>query len=221
MQIPPKNKNDKRKILFIGAHPDDIELGCGGTIIQDTENGHDIYIIIASKGERGLGTDLKECLEKKDEISMRVFVESNIKPENIFFLNIPDTKFTHHREKIFQAIETICADKQIDTIYTHTDKEYHQDHIVIHNESPRAARNTPNLFGYETNAHTYPAFCPVYFRNISDYLDKKINLVSAHRSQKNKRYCKPENIVALAKFRGNQSRIFQYAESFEIIRLTY
>ena len=40
-------------ILAIGAHPDDIEFGCGGTLLKYSEKGHKVYILVMSKGGKG------------------------------------------------------------------------------------------------------------------------------------------------------------------------
>jgi len=40
-------------ILAIGAHPDDIEFGCGGTLIKYTRQGHKVYLLVATHGDQG------------------------------------------------------------------------------------------------------------------------------------------------------------------------
>lgn len=209
------NSASQEKVLFIGAHPDDIELGCGGSLLKYIEKGDDVYVVLLSKGEKGVGGKT----EKRADVTVRIFTENGIQRKNISVLNIPDTKFAHHREKIFKSVEDICIKYGITKAYTHTNKEYHQDHIVVHEESLRAARNVPSILAYESNAHTYPTFSPVYFQDISAYIDRKLKLIQSHQSQKEKKYCSSENILANAKFRGYQSRTSKYAEAFEIIRL--
>lgn len=209
------NNSNKEKVLFVGSHPDDIELGCGGTLLKHIDKGDDIFIILLSKGERGLvGSS-----EKRAEVSKRIFTENGIQKSHIFLENIPDTKFPDHREKIFKLIEKICINQSITKVYTHTDKEYHQDHMTVYEETLRAARNVQSMLTYESNAHTYPAFSPIYFQDITEYMDRKLRMIQSHLSQKDKKYCKTETILVHAKFRGHQSRISTYAEAFEVIRL--
>ena len=68
-----------RNVLFIGAHPDDVELGCGGTIIRHIEKGDNVFILILSKGENGLnGRRLNRANE-----SIKGLCSAGIKKTNI------------------------------------------------------------------------------------------------------------------------------------------
>lgn len=209
------NSSQSEKILFIGAHPDDIELGCSGSLLNHIRRNDDVYVVVFSKGEKGLN----EKTEDRSSISKQVYLKCGVLEKNIFMLNIPDTKFLDNRGKIFKIIEKICIDLDINKVFTHTNKEYHQDHIVIHEETLRAARNVQNILTYESNAHTYPTFSPTYFIDITDYIETKISIINKHISQKDKKYCEAENIRSLAKLRGYQSRTFKFSEAFEIIRI--
>ena len=144
-----------------------------------------------------------------------------MKKKNIFLLNIPDTKFIEHREKIFKFMEKVCFDFGITKVFTHTNKEYHQDHITVHEESLRAARNVQNILTYESNAHTFPTFSPNYFIDIGGYIESKVLVIKRHISQNRKKYCEMDNIRSLAKLRGYQSRVSDYCEGFEIIRMVH
>ncbi len=206
-----------QNILFVGAHPDDVELGCGGTLIKSlTNKSNNIYIAILSKGENGMAKQVK--INRVNE-SINGLTSIGVKKENIFTYDISDTKFNDNRTKIFNLLEKLILQNKITTIFTHTNKEYHQDHMVIYEETLRAARNVGNILLYETNAHTYPSYAPTYFIDISEHIDKKIHLLKYHISQKPKQYFSDENVKSLAKFRGNQSRHFRYAEGFESIRI--
>ena len=203
-----------RNVLFIGAHPDDVELGCGGTIIRHIEKGDNVFILILSKGENGLnGRRLNRVNE-----SIKGLCSAGIKKTNIKILNVPDTNFPKERKKIFSAIEKLCTLKKIDRVYTHTRKEYHQDHIVTNEETLRAARNVLDILTYESNAHTYADFSPNFFVDITDVIDKKLSLLSFFRSQFDKDYLEAQNVKSLAKMRGYQGKN-KYSEGFEIIRM--
>jgi LmbE family N-acetylglucosaminyl deacetylase len=201
-------------ILFIGAHPDDIELGCGGTLIKHLNNKYNVFALIVSDGERGLnGNRYKRITETKNAL-----VDIGFKESNIIFLHIPDTLFIENRKVILSSIEQICEEHNVERVYTHTNKEYHQDHIVVFEETLRGARKVPDILTYETNAHTFSTFSPNYFVDISDVFDKKVLLLNHHHSQAKKEYFKPDVIESLAKFRGSQAKKC-YAEGFEIIRM--
>ncbi len=201
-------------ILFIGAHPDDIELGSGGTVIKHLKKGDNVFILILSKGEKGQNG--KKVNRAKESINALCSI--GVKESNIKILNILDTDFPKERKKIFIAIENLCRLKKINRVYTHTKKEHHQDHIVTNEETLRAARNVLDILTYESNAHTYTDFSPNFFVDIADVIDKKLSLLSFFKSQLNKDYLEVQNVKSLAKMRGYQSKN-KYAEGFEIIRM--
>jgi LmbE family N-acetylglucosaminyl deacetylase len=200
-------------VLFIGAHPDDIELGCGGTLIKHIKNKDNVFAIIASDGEKGNGGNKYNRLSE----TKKAMSEAGLKESNIFFLHIPDTMFAEYRKRIFNEIERICEEKDIQMVYTHTNKEYHQDHIVVFEETLRGARRVPSIVSYESNAHTLSSFTPNFFVDISDLLNKKSILLNCHISQIGKEYFK-NGFESVARFRGSQAKI-KYAEAFEIVRL--
>ena len=209
------NLRIQRRVLFIGAHPDDVELGCGGTIIRHIEKGDNVFILILSKGENGQnGRRINRINE-----SIKGLCSVGVKKSNIKILNFSDTNFSKEKDAIFQEIENLCKLKKIDRVYTHTNKESHQDHVTIHEETLRAARNISDILVYESNAYTSPYFSPNFFIIISKIINQKINLIKNHCSQSGKEYIKIKNIKALAKVRGHQSRMGEYAEGFEVIRI--
>ena len=201
-------------VLFIGAHPDDIELGCGGTLIKHIKSKDNIFIIIASDGEKGfVGTRNSRIDEARKALS-----DIGVKKSNIAFLHVPDTMFIENRKIILSEIERVCNEHNIQKVYTHTNKEYHQDHIVVFEETLRGARKVPNILAYESNAHTLPIFSPNYFIDISDVFNKKILLLDHYHTQSKKQYFDINFITSAARFRGSQAKKF-YAEGFEIIRM--
>ncbi len=201
-------------ILFIGAHPDDVELGCGGTIVKHLEKKDEVYVLVLSKGENGN----KRHHDRINETT-KALCSVGVKKENINVLDIPDTRFDENRKRIFYEIEKAVLKNNILRVYTHTNREYHQDHITVYEETLRAARNVRDLLTYESNAHTFSHFSPNLFIDISKIIAKKIELIKKHYSQRGKKYMEAKNIKSLAKVRGYQSRVGDYAEGFEIVRM--
>lgn len=201
-------------VLFIGAHPDDVELGCGGTIINHLNRKDEVFILILSGGENGQNG---KKVNRINESIKALHSVGGVKKSNIFCLNIPDTNFPKKRREIFKKIENLCKIKKIDRVYTHTNKEYHQDHIVVHEETLRAARGVKDILMYESNAHTYSSFSPNFFVKVED-IDKKLTLLSFFKSQLDKDYLEVQNIKSLAKMRGYQGKN-TYSEGFEVFRI--
>jgi LmbE family N-acetylglucosaminyl deacetylase/CheY-like chemotaxis protein len=203
-------------VLFIGAHPDDIELGCGGTLIKHAQNGDNVYALIFTNGEKG--TDSKNGLDRKKE-SIQALTFAGVPQYNVHFLQYPDTELWKERQKVMNVIANFCEEFQIHLVYTHSNKAYHQDHITIFEETIRGAKKVRGIMAYETHGGMNPSFSPTLFVDISDVIVKKITMLNFHQSQISKNYLKVESVVALAQFRSAQSDEFHYAEGFEIIKM--
>jgi LmbE family N-acetylglucosaminyl deacetylase/CheY-like chemotaxis protein len=204
-------------ILFIGAHPDDIELGCGGTLIKHVQNGDNAYALIFTNGEKGMA-ELNEKIDRQQE-STQALTLAGVPLSNIYFLQYPDTELWQHRQEVMNAISKFCETFQIQLIYTHSNKAHHQDHVTIFDETMRGAKKTWGIMAYESHGATNPAFSPTLFVDITDVIAKKIAMLNFHQSQISKNSLKIESVVALAQFRSSQSEEFHYAEAFEIIKM--
>jgi LmbE family N-acetylglucosaminyl deacetylase len=196
------------KILAIGAHPDDIELGAGGTIARHVKNGDEVIFLILTYGEKTGSRDIrkKEALMSAKKLNVK-FVE---------FAGFPDTEIPNSIETI-NAIEQVIEKYKPQRVYTHCVKDIHQDHRAAAYASISAARKIPQVFSFESPL-VHPNFTPQYFIDITDTIDLKIKALKCFKSQKVKEYLKAEAIEGLAKFRGFQAGI-RYAEAFEVIRV--
>jgi LmbE family N-acetylglucosaminyl deacetylase len=204
-------------MLFIGAHPDDVELGCGGTLIKHVQDGANVYVLVFTNGEEGL--DGKTGIDRQQE-SINALTFAGVPLSNIHFLQFPDTELWRERQKVMTAITDFCEKYQISLVYTHSNKANHQDHVTIFEETVRGARKVNGILAYETHGGTNPSFSPTLFMDIDDVIDKKITMLNFHQSQISKKYFQVESVVALAQFRSSQSDEFHYAEGFEIIRMS-
>lgn len=206
-------------ILFIGAHPDDIEIGCGGTMIKHIKNGDNTFALIVTDGEQGL-KEFKKTHVRLDE-TIIALESSGIKNSNLIFLHLSDTSLWNERHSLLDSLEKTFEKYSIDRVYTHTDKSYHQDHITVNEETIRSLRNDGkiDILAYETNGSTKPSFIPSYFVDIGDVLQRKIDALNHHKSQSNKFTNNRDLIITLAKFRAHQAKLISYAEGFEVVKM--
>lgn len=219
----PKNVNKQSKranVLFLGAHPDDIELGCGGTLIKHVQRIDNVYALIFTNGERGIPENaLKDGVDRQQE-SLQALKLAGVPYSNVYFLQYPDTELWQHRQEVMTTIAKFCETFQIQLIYTHSNKAQHQDHVTVFDETMRGAKKVWGIMAYESLGATNPSFSPNMFVDITDVIAKKIAMLNCHKSQICKSYLKVEAVVALAQFRSSQSEEFHYAEAFEIIKMT-
>ncbi|RLI54131.1 MAG: PIG-L family deacetylase [Candidatus Thorarchaeota archaeon] len=198
-----------RNILAIGAHPDDIELGCGGSIRKHILSGDKVYYIVASLGEKSGDKDKRRAETMAAGSLMGV--------ENIFFLNLPDTMIMHN------GITVNLLDKYIEKIepeivYVHSHRDYHQDHANIAHSVLSASRHIrSSIFFYETPSTTIE-FRPVAYNDISKVFECKLKCIEQYTSQSDKEYMEKEAIIGLAKVRGRTVGV-EFAEAFEVARL--
>ena len=209
-------------LLFIGAHPDDIELGCAGTICYFIEKKYDVYCYHLTNGEY---TDINGNQVRSFEEIYKTTKESfgilGIKEENIHYTNIPATRLVVNKETI-SDLQKFIIDHNIKTIFTHPNPDtYHQDHRAAHNISMASARRfVKNIFLFEIMFNFASGLMiPNYYIDISNYIEKKKEALRVHQAEYNK-YGKEkwiESNVSLAKFRGMQVET-EYAEAFYVMR---
>ena len=198
-------------ILAIGAHPDDIEFGCGGTLSKYSEQGHKVYMLVLSKGDKGGNPDVRQ---KEQEKSARI-----LGAEKLYFGKHVDTEIVQNQELITE-IEDFLKDIKPDFIFVHYFDDTHQDHRDLSNSTISATRYIQNVLFYE--GPTTQNFTPNVYVNITSALDKKIECLEAHVSQVSKTNIEGLSITEAAKstahFRGIQGRV-NYAEAFNSLRL--
>ena len=201
----------KATILAIGAHPDDIEFGCGGTIIKYTEGGHRLFLQIMTEGGSGADTATRA---REQEASKAI-----LGAEAIFWGGYQDTHLQVDVELIGK-IESVIRKIKPDFIFCHHPDDTHQDHRHLTQAVMSATRYIRNVLFYE--GPTTQNFKPHIFVDIADTLDKKINALQAHRSQVMKTNIEDLSIVEVARssanFRGIQGRV-KFAEAFHSLRL--
>lgn len=205
----------KEKILFIGSHPDDIDLGCAISMHDHYLKNDEIMTIVLTEGEKG-GVSSKRIMEQNNSFNILAPNSKNI------FLDFPDTQLFFHRHEIISRIKSIIIGNIPDIVYIPSDHDFHQDHVVT-NECALAVFNyikIRKIISYETPS-TMPKFSPNFFKLCDlDHFRVKLNALKCHESQIDKSYFSEDTIYSIAKMRAAQGRYHDVvAEAFEIIRV--
>ena len=216
IRFSPKPQK-KMIILALGAHPDDIELGCGAALLRYKVEGHETHGIVFSIGEGGLhNPKLQNSNPRKKEAEKGGRV---MHLDSLTVMEFPDTKLSTMQEDIMRVIEERTRDLHPDLIFTHNRHDLHRDHRAVYQATMEAARRVPTLLCYE-NPNTPSSFQPNYFIEVSLYLEHKIKALKCHASQQTSRpYMEKDLVHSLARVRGGQARL-RAAEAFEAIRFT-
>lgn len=198
-------------ILAIGAHPDDIEFGCGGTLIKYARKGHDIYMLVMTRGELGGDAEVRtKELWRSAEI---------IGAKDVFHHDYPDTHL-HLDKDLIGRIEDVIKVVSPEFIFVHYHDDTHQDHRVLAKATVSATRYIKNVLMYEVP--TTQNFAPTVFIDIDDTVKDKVACLEAHASQVTRTNIEDLSIVDIARsaanFRGIQGRV-RNAEGFIPLRL--
>ena len=198
-------------ILAIGAHPDDIEYGCGGTLLKYARAGHGVFLYIATQGSIGGSGDIRaeEMATSADRLGA----------EKLFWGGYTDTQIPLSQDLISE-IEVVISTVNPKFIFTHWKDDTHQDHRNLTACTLSATRYIPNFLFYE--GPTSQGFTPNVFVDISEVLDEKAELLQIHASQMTKTHIEDTTIIDMAlsnaTFRGIQARV-RHAEGFTSQRL--
>lgn len=198
-----------RTVLAVGAHPDDIELGCAGTLILHAQKGDRVILLVLTRGEAS-GNPQKREAEVRESAGI-------IGVHQVIVQDLPDTK-VHDDRRTIDAIEEVAGRFNPDITYGPSSKDTHQDHRNTGNALLSACRRCPIILLYE-GASTQRDFTPQVFVDISSSLATKLRATRVFGSQlanDNGRYPKAVKAIdGLAKFRGYQAGT-EAAEAFEV-----
>ncbi len=208
------NTSDRESmnILAIGAHPDDIEYGCAGTLIKYRQQGHRIYLLVVTNGACKGDPEVRKAEQRE---SARI-----MDAEEVFFGDYPDTELTCSRDLIM-FIERIARQVKADFGFVPYPDDTHQDHRALAQAVIPASRSIIRNVLYYDGLSTQN-FIPSIFVDIEDVLGPKLACLEAHKSQVMNTYIQDMSIVDVARsaahFRGIQGRV-KHAEAFSPVRL--
>ncbi len=198
-----------KRILAIGPHPDDIELGCFGTMARYTKEGNEINFLVLSKGEGGTedGNRMDEAKESASLIKAKLFVE-----------DLPD-RFISQGPETISVIEKYVEKIKPDMVFIPTTTDTHQDHRATFNAGMVACRTVREIYAYETPS-TSRNFMPNFFVDISEFSELKLMAVKIHSSQGGKGYMADRAVKGLAEYRAFDILLNdRYVEGFDIIKM--
>jgi LmbE family N-acetylglucosaminyl deacetylase len=199
------------RVLAIGAHPDDIEFGCGGTLIKYARRDVHIEMLVMTDGSRG-GSPRVRRREQTEAARL-------LGAARLHWGGYRDTLLPSVRHLI-DRMEVILKKARPDFIFVNDPEDTHQDHRLVARAAVSATRYARNVLFYE--GPTTVNFTPTVFIDIASEIDRKIDALHKHQSQIGKTRIEGTPISEIAQasahFRGVQGRV-RWAEGFAPLRL--
>tara|TARA_B100000029_G_scaffold116791_2_gene109706 strand:+ start:3122 stop:3763 length:642 start_codon:yes stop_codon:yes gene_type:complete len=170
-------------ILAIGAHWDDIELGCSLTLNKLKQKGHTIFTVVVCTSQYGKNED--EGMSESDALQYGLKSFDLIGANYISTEKEPNSKLTYNK-KTMQNLEGIAVKNKIDVVFTHWYGDVNTDHQAVWEISRTAFRNVRNFFMYQSNSYgdNVSTFKPnFYFSFSTEEYQLKQKLLSQYTTE--------------------------------------
>ena len=162
------------RILAVGAHPDDIEYGSCGFLLRMKQEGHEVFLLVVSGGEKGLSNHRRDrIVEQQKAFEMCGFSQLYVK-------EFPDGDIVCNNHLVSE-IESVIRETAPDLILVNHPKDYHQDHRSVAQAVIAAARAERGLLFYQ--AYSTIDFHPNIYVRIDAVISKKIEVLHCFCSQ--------------------------------------
>jgi LmbE family N-acetylglucosaminyl deacetylase len=196
-------------VLAIGGHPDDVELGCGATMLAHRAMGHRTAVLVMTAGEQThTGSEPRR---REQDAAARVL------GTEVFWGEFVDCEIPADRRSI-NRIEEIMSVVNPDLVYVHAPDDAHQDHRTVSAAAVSAARRQSRILFYATPSTL--RFEPTVFVDIEPYLSGKLSALACHESQVNGESIWLDAVAASARHWGTIARI-ALAEAFVPVRFVW
>lgn len=207
-------------ILAVGAHWDDIEIGCALSLLRLKERGAKIFGTVLT------GSDYEVVEDSHKRSKNAASYEGSGAFEQLDIIHKPTTPLPNQHmiydQKVMQELETIVREEKIDMVFTHWFGDHNTDHVATWEISRVAFRRVRNLVLYQSNSYfdNIKVFVPQYFWGFtaSEY-EKKKEILAMHETEweyREERW--QREIFDREKFWGYQCG-HDYAEAFMISKL--
>jgi LmbE family N-acetylglucosaminyl deacetylase/tetratricopeptide (TPR) repeat protein len=207
---PPMREVSGEVVLALGAHPDDIELGCAGFLLKLKSGGARVYGLTMTRGEKGTDRDGDREAEARKAAEF-------LGLDGYWVLDFPDTGLQDRVPDLKHSIEARIRELGATLVLTHTEVDVHGDHRAVHAATREAARAVPTVLCYE-DVSTGNHFTPDLYVDISHHIEDHLRACALHRTQDHRSYMDPQVIQGRAAHRGLQIGA-SFALAFRTLRL--
>jgi N-acetylglucosamine malate deacetylase 1 len=183
------------KVLAVGCHPDDLEIGCGGTLARFAHQGDTVVMCLVANGNQGhvliQPTELRAIRQEEARAAA-----TRLGAVEVIGLDVPDLEVDSGNLQLVERLVNLIRRVQPDVIITHAPEDYMRDHVEVSklvfdasfsasvphfadSSLPRAPI-TP-LYYMDTLAGVN--FLPVEYVDITETIETKLSALNCHTSQ--------------------------------------
>jgi LmbE family N-acetylglucosaminyl deacetylase len=204
-------------VLAIGAHFDDVELGCGGALARYAREKHQVYVYVATvsgfadhynKAVRSNEVALAEARKAMEVLGVTELLSGRFKTLEVEFVDALNVE-----------VLRIVEEKKVDLVLSHWPGDIHHDHHAVGQASIHACRHVKRQLLYRSNwYHSTVDFRGNFYVDITDTWDAKQKAIEAHVSELERTGRKWLGFFRNEAENAGQRIGVKYAEVFEVLK---
>ena len=199
-----------KRVVAVGAHPDDIEIGCMGTLLK-LKDSAEIHLFVGCLGSPG---DPSSVPARADE-SRHAF--ELLQPSSVEFRMVPGISHEVF-EEVMKQLQGVLDRAQPDLILCHGPKDTHQEHRLMWEICLSAARRVRASIMHYGGASSTADFTPNVWVDISEQFEDKKRALARHKSQADKDYMNSPHVDIYHSNTYASLHGIRCSEAFELFR---
>ena len=199
-----------RSVLFLGAHPDDIELGCGA-LLHHIVNQTEVLCVTLSDNQKN--PDLQN-IKTEHYQAMEVL---GVPEDKVIFGPFTTRVFPDSRQEILEYFLKLRREFGPDLIFVHSKQDIHQDHLTMTDEALRAFRGI-TVLGFDVVRSSYGFFPHFLVEVTEEDVNKKIEALACYETYRDRYYFNSELTRSIMVRHGALAER-PFAEGFDILRI--
>ncbi|MCW5626434.1 MAG: PIG-L family deacetylase [Burkholderiales bacterium] len=204
-------------ILAIGAHFDDVELGCGGSLARHAAQGDSVYVFVATVS--GFANQYDQSVRSSEIARAEAQTAMGILGVKQLFCGNFKTLEVEFVDSLNIEILKLVQELSIDMVYVHWVGDIHHDHQAVARASLHSCRHVPRLLMYRSNwYHSTLDFRGNFYVDITPFWNTKENAIRAHASEIERTGAKWISFFKNEAENAGQRIGVKYAEVYEVVK---